>query len=87
MHGFESATVDGAAPGSAYAQIDEDGRYLVRMLFDQAAQQAGKASTHVRMAQPHGGSTEGFHFPLRSGTEVLIQFQGGDPDRPVAAMQ
>jgi type VI secretion system secreted protein VgrG len=28
---------------------------------------------------------EGFHFPLRKGTEVMFVFMGGDPDRPVIA--
>jgi type VI secretion system secreted protein VgrG len=37
------------------------------------------------MMQPHGGTTEGFHFPLRKGTEVVFNFLGGDPDRPVIA--
>jgi type VI secretion system secreted protein VgrG len=37
------------------------------------------------MMQPHGGTTEGFHFPLRRGTEVVFTFLGGDPDRPVIA--
>src|SRR5262249_47405744 len=45
----------------------------------------GKASTWVRMLQPHGGGVEGFHFPLRAGTEVMCTFLGGDPDRPVIA--
>ena len=40
-----------------------------------------RISTRVRMMQPHGGTTEGFHFPLRKGTEVMIAFLGGDPDR------
>ncbi|MEK6977197.1 MAG: citrate/2-methylcitrate synthase, partial [Candidatus Hydrothermarchaeota archaeon] len=41
------------------------------------------ASTYIRMAQPHGGESEGHHFPLRKGTEVMVAFSGGDPDRPL----
>ena len=84
IHAFENAVVDGPE-NSQYAQIDDQGRYLVRFRFDESALNGGKASTYVRMAQPHGGSVEGFHFPLRKGTEVLVTFLGGDPDRPVIA--
>ncbi len=37
------------------------------------------------MMQPYGGKREGMHFPLRKGTEVLLAFIDGDPDRPVIA--
>ncbi len=37
------------------------------------------------MMQPHGGTTGGPPFPLRKGTEVMIAFLGGDPDRPFIA--
>ncbi|MBL9023457.1 MAG: type VI secretion system tip protein VgrG [Myxococcales bacterium] len=84
IHCFENAVVDGPAT-SEYAQIDEQGRYAVKFKFDEGPNKDGKASTWVRMAQPHGGSVEGFHFPLRKKTEVLISFLGGDPDRPVIA--
>ncbi len=80
----ELATIDGEAD-SEYAQLDADGRYLVRFLFDENASDDAHASTRVRMMQPHGGNPEGFHFPLRKGTEVVITFLGGDPDRPVIA--
>ncbi|MBI4957277.1 MAG: type VI secretion system tip protein VgrG [Myxococcales bacterium] len=82
--GYENGIVDGEAE-SIYAQIDAEGRYLVRFTFDESDLTDGKASTFVRMMQPHGGSTEGFHFPLRKGTEVVFTFLGGDPDRPVIA--
>lgn len=84
IYGFENGTVDGAA-NSTYAQIDDQGRYLVRFKFDTAELADGSTSTYLRMMQPHGGSVEGFHFPLRKGTEVMVAFQGGDPDRPVIA--
>ena len=82
VYGIESATVDGPSE-SDYAQIDSHGRYKVRVRFDESGLADGTASTWVRMLQPHGGSPEGFHFPLRKGTEVMLVFLGGDPDRPV----
>ena len=82
IYGFENGTVDGAAT-SEYAQIDDQGRYNVKFRFDESDLKNAKASTWVRMMQPHGGGIEGFHFPLRKNTEVAIAFLGGDPDRPV----
>lgn len=82
IYGYENGTVDGPAE-SEYAQIDELGRYNVKFKFDESSLKSGKASTFVRMMQPHGGGIEGFHFPLRRGTEVVLSFLGGDPDRPV----
>ena len=84
VYGTEHGIIDGDAD-SEYAQIDDHGRYLVRFAFDESDLNDGKASTRVRMMQPHGGGIEGWHFPLRKGTEVLFTFLGGDPDRPVIA--
>ncbi len=84
IYGFENGVIDGPAD-SEYAQIDDGGRYAVKFMFDESDLKDGKASTWVRMLQPHGGGIEGFHFPLRKGTEVLLTFLGGDPDRPVIA--
>ncbi|MFO0603900.1 MAG: type VI secretion system tip protein TssI/VgrG [Polyangiales bacterium] len=80
--GVETAVVDGAADGD-YAQIDEHGRYLVRFHFDETSHPAGRCSARVRRTQPHAGEPEGWHLPLRKGTEVVVAFLGGDPDRPV----
>jgi type VI secretion system secreted protein VgrG len=84
IYGMESATVCGPTE-SEYAQIDESGRYHVKLKFDESDLKDGRASTWVRMLQPHGGGIEGFHFPLRKGTEIIVTFLGGDPDRPVIA--
>ncbi len=84
IYGFENAIIGGPAD-SEYAQIDADGRYLVRFEFDTSGLPDAHVSTRVRMMQPHGGTGEGFHFPLRKGTEVMISFLGGDPDRPFIA--
>jgi type VI secretion system secreted protein VgrG len=82
IYGFENGVVDGPAD-SDYAQIDDQGRYLCKFKFDESKLKNGKATTYVRMMQPHGGDIEGFHFPLRKGTEVVFSFMGGDCDRPV----
>ncbi len=81
IFGIEPATIDGAADHD-YAQLDDHGRYNVKIKFDEGDLINGKASTRIRMIQPHGGNPEGFHFPLRKHTEVLLVFLGGDPDRP-----
>jgi len=84
IDGYEFAVVCGAA-ASEYAQIDEHGRYHCRVLFDESDLVDGSATTWIRMMQPHAGGVEGFHFPLRKGTEVALFFLGGDPDRPMIA--
>ncbi len=84
IHGVMSGTVlprpgsDGSAPW-----IDEQGRYTVRILFDSADHQGGKASHQIRMAQAHSGPGYGSHFPLRPNVEVIIAFIDGDVDRPI----
>jgi len=82
VQGLVDAVVDGAAT-STYAQIDDHGRYKVQLAFDEGDPIDGSNSTWVRMLQLHGGSAEGFHFPLRKRTEVHIAFAYGDPDRPL----
>lgn len=84
VDGYESAIIDGPSD-SQYAQIDPTGRYAVKMKFDEGPLTAGQASCLIRMMQPHAGAPEGMHFPLRKGTEVIVLFLGGDPDRPVIA--
>ncbi len=79
--GVVTAFVDGQA-SSAYAQIDDEGRYRVSVHFDEGDTVDGSRSAWVRMLQPHGGAPEGMHFPLRKKTEVALIFLGGDPDRP-----
>ncbi|MGK4002166.1 type VI secretion system tip protein TssI/VgrG [Sorangium sp. So ce1036] len=64
-------------------QLDAEGRYTVQLHFDTAQPGEQKASRPVRMAQPFGGLGHGMHFPLRPGTEVVVAFANGDPDRPV----
>jgi uncharacterized protein involved in type VI secretion and phage assembly len=43
----------------------------------------GRASSSIRMAQPHARPGYGFHFPLREAVEVMLTCIDGDPDRPI----
>lgn len=84
VYSMESGVIEGDVE-SEYAQLDDHGRYLVKFRFDERGGRGSRASARIRMMQPHAGSPEGMHFPLRKGTEVLVAFVGGDPDRPVIA--
>ncbi|MBC2714115.1 MAG: type VI secretion system tip protein VgrG [Desulfobacteraceae bacterium] len=84
FNGTMNGTVDAAGDGQ-YAEVDDEGRYKVILPFDQSGNSEGKASRWVRMAQPYSGANFGMHFPLHKGTEVLLTFVDGDPDRPIIA--
>ena len=82
--GVVTGIVDAGPGGSSdYAQIDDQGRYMVRILFDTAAGGGSAPSRPMRMLQNHAGENYGTHFPLKPGVEVLIAFVNGDPDRPL----
>ena len=75
-----------------YAQMDDKGRYKVRFCFPRERYAGTNNSAWLRMATPYAAGKSnnelkltpaGMHFPLREGTEVLISFINGDPDRPV----
>jgi len=84
IKGVMHAKVDAEGDGR-YAELDEHGRYKLKMPFDEHSDTAsdGRASRWVRMAQPYAGANAGMHFPLLKGTEVLITHIDGDPDRPI----
>ncbi len=84
IQGVIEAKIDAAGSGQ-YAELDEQGRYKIVMPFDLSGRSDGKASCYIRMAQPYTGSNHGMHFPLHKGTEVLVTFTDGDPDRPIIA--
>ena len=63
--------------------MDEQGRYKVILPFDISGRAKGKGSAWLRMMQPFTGPDYGMHFPLRKGSEVLLTFVDGNPDRPI----
>lgn len=72
-----------AETGDELAEMDELGRYRVKLPFDRAGGKGEKATHWIRMARPYAGREEGDYRPMRNGTEVLLTFLNGDPDRPV----
>jgi type VI secretion system secreted protein VgrG len=82
FHGVINAHIDAQGSGE-FAELDEQGRYKVRLPFDLSDRPGGAASTWLRRAQPYAGADHGWHFPLHKGVEVMLAFLDGDPDRPV----
>jgi len=82
FYGSITATIDAEGDGT-YPEFDEEGRYKVVFPFDCSGSNGGKASAWLRMMEPYAGENRGIHFPLYKGTEVLVTFIDGDPDRPV----
>ena len=81
--GFVSALVMAEGEGE-YAELNQFGCYKVQLLFAPRTSKAEQAnSAWVRMATPYAGSQHGLSMPLLKGTEVLVSFLGGNPDRPV----
>jgi len=82
ISGYVTGTVDSGGDGK-YADLDDDGRYKVKLHLDLSDRKGGGASRAMRMAQPYGGNNMGFHSPQHKGVEVLLAHAEGDPDRPV----
>jgi len=82
IDGFTEALVV-AGGGHERQDLDDQGCYRVRMLYDKDDADRSSDSAPVRLAQPYAGDSFGMHFPLHPGTEVLVGHKDGDPDRPV----
>ncbi|GLR37881.1 hypothetical protein GCM10011247_32790 [Pseudomonas plecoglossicida] len=82
VQGVISAVVDGDGDSSR-PLLDKHGRYKVSFPFIRGEAKATRGSAWLRLASPSSGSGHGMHFPLLKGTEVLVSFLGGDPDRPI----
>lgn len=83
VHGFLIAIVDGEND-TGRAELDKYGRYRVRIRDEESGFDSGRASHFVRKLEPYGGGDGyGSHSTLLIGTEVMLGFLNGDPDRPV----
>jgi len=82
VQGVLSAVVDGDED-TGRPLLNEHGCYKVSFPFIRDDKNATRGSAWLRMATVSNGSSHGMAFPLLKGTEVLVSFLGGDPDRPV----
>ncbi|MES2259988.1 MAG: type VI secretion system tip protein TssI/VgrG [Pseudomonadota bacterium] len=81
IHGIQTATVVG--PKGEEIHTDKYGRVRVQFHWDRAGGNDEKSSAWIRVATPWAGSNFGMTSIPRIGTEVLIQFIDGSPDRPI----
>jgi type VI secretion system secreted protein VgrG len=81
--GVLTATVESA--GGDYAYVDDEGRYRARFHFDDRNERSdGTRTLPIRLTQPYTGPEYGMHFPNHAETELVIAFENGDIDRPIA---
>ena len=79
--GVESATVVG--PKGEEIHTDEFGRVRVHFHWDRESKRDDKSSCWIHVSQSWGGSGFGGSNLPRIGQEVIVDFLGGDPDRPI----
>lgn len=79
--GVESATVVGAEDDEIHT--DEFARVRVQFHWDREGSRDEHSSCWIPVSQPWGGASFGALNIPRVGQEVLIDFLGADPDRPV----
>ncbi len=81
VKGLESATVVG--PAADEIHTDEYGRVRVHFHWDRESKRDETSSCWLPVNQPWAGASFGGINLPRIGQEVLVEFLGGDPDRPV----
>jgi len=81
VSGVESATVVG--PAGEEIHTDEFGRVRVHFHWDRESRMDDNSSCWIHVSQPWGGSGFGGSNLPRVGQEVIVDFIGGDPDRPM----
>ncbi len=79
--GLQTAIVTG--PGGDEIYTDEFGRIKVQFHWDREGRKDEKTTCFIRVSQHMTGQGWGaFHIP-RIGQEVVVQFEEGNPDRPI----
>jgi len=81
ISGLHTATVVGQSGEEIWT--DEHGRIKVQFHWDREGEKDENSSCWVRVVTPWSGKNWGFVAVPRMGQEVVIQFEEGDPDRPI----
>jgi type VI secretion system secreted protein VgrG len=79
--GVQTARVTGPRHEAIYT--DEYGRVKIRFHWDRSDSHDENASCWVRVSQLWAGANWGAMFIPRVGHEVIVEFEEGDPDRPI----
>ncbi|MEM9458898.1 MAG: type VI secretion system tip protein TssI/VgrG [Myxococcota bacterium] len=72
-----------AGPSGEEIHVDEHGRIKVQFHWEEETSYDDTSSCWIRVRQQWSGPGWGFQFIPRIGQEVLVEFLGGDPDRPL----
>jgi len=81
ISGLQTAVVTGKSGEEIYT--DKYGRVKVQFHWDREGKKDEKTTCFVRVMQHMSGQGWGaFHIP-RMGQEVVVQFEDGNPDRPI----
>ncbi len=79
--GVQTAVVTGPSADEIFT--DQYGRIKVQFHWDREGDKDDKTTCFIRVAQSMAGRNWGsFHIP-RIGQEVVVQFEEGNPDRPI----
>ena len=81
VHGPETAVVVGP-PGSEI-HTNQYGQVKVHFHWDRYGKMDGSDSTWIRVSYPWAGDNYGSIYIPRVGQEVIVDFEYGDPDRPI----
>ena len=81
INGVQTAMVTG--PRRELIYTDEYGRVKVRFHWDRSDSHGEDASCWIRVGQVWAGPDWGAMFIPRVGQEVMVEFEEGDPDRPI----
>jgi type VI secretion system secreted protein VgrG len=81
VSGLHTAVVVG--PGADEIHTDQHGRVRVQFHWDRHGKNDDKSSCWVRVSSPWAGKGWGGISLPRKGQEVVVDFLGGDPDKPL----